>query len=93
MKMIDDSAIQPTQQRTRSAAIPGHRLAGLTGHFDKILISRFHGHNTSRGCQVEAKSEIENCADDKRLAEFAAAFLLSRELQSPQRIGFPEIDA
>jgi hypothetical protein len=93
MKMVDDRAIEFAKQKVWSAAILRDRLSGLIGNFDKIFVSRLYGGYARRGCQVEAIAEIKNGADDKRLGEFLASFLFLGELESAQRIGFPEIDA
>ena len=93
MKIIDDCAVQFAKQSIRSTAIPGHRFSRFAGRLDENVIGRLDGGNAGRGCQVKAKSQIENGTHDKRFAELAAIFLFSRKLDTPQRIGFPEVDA
>ena len=92
MKMINDRAIELSEQYIGSAAIPGHRLSGPVCDFSEIAVGRFDRGDATRGCQVQTISEVKDGAENEGFIELAAFFLLVSKFQPSERIGLPEID-
>lgn len=92
MQMINDRAIELSEQCIGPTAIPGHRLSGPACDFSEIAVGRFDRGDATRGCQVQTISEVKDGAENEGFIELAAFLLLVRKFQPPERIGLPEIN-
>jgi hypothetical protein len=91
--MVYHRAIKVSEEPIRTKPIFWNWFVRLFGVSNEVFMGCLDGSHTSGRNQVKAKSQIDHGAHNRRYRDFAARPPRFGELNPPQGIGFPKVDA